>query len=304
MEHLLSLAYKFAKEEKIPYPSIWKFNKADELWLLEFHMRNSEEMVRRFPPASSCTKEPPASTCAWESSSLLEQQEISEPSTSSYAHQPKRLKLSQDSNVRKSDIQTRIKRHLEISDQLDKAAKKVLEEYKDIARVAREYQLNPWILKQKVDIIELRKKQFFWKCKVEPAVHAVRFNILSVCDAAKEYKVEESDIHNRLKQLKNPKSCIYLHETIKTDDKVLSCEEEFLLLKKLEAEVNDDRNRNCGCRTCSLQILRHLAYQFAVENKKQYPSAWNNNKVADEVWLLQFEMRHSIEISEYFDMNV
>ncbi|CAL1681403.1 unnamed protein product [Lasius platythorax] len=90
---------------------------------------------------------------------------------------------------------------------------------------------------------------------------------------------------------------------MKTDDKVFTCEKEFLLLKKLEAEVNDDQNPDCGCRTCSLQILRHLAYQFAVENNKQYPSAWNNNKVADEVWLLQFEMRHSIEISEYFDLE-
>lgn len=90
MEQLLSLAYQFAEKERITYPSTWNFNKADELWLLEFQMRNSKEMVDRFLPASSCMKEPHASTSARSLPTSL-QQETSDISPL-HAHKSKRSK--------------------------------------------------------------------------------------------------------------------------------------------------------------------------------------------------------------------
>lgn len=92
MEYLIDLAYIFAKQKNISYPSVWdKYKKVNELWLLEFHMRNRDIMVL-YQPTSSC-KSSPALT--GESSSLHEQTE----STTSPRHQRKRRKYSTDSKV-------------------------------------------------------------------------------------------------------------------------------------------------------------------------------------------------------------
>lgn len=55
LEFLLSLAYEFAVTKKKKYPPTWDiYKRADETWLYEFEMRNSEE-ISKFP--SVCAKE-------------------------------------------------------------------------------------------------------------------------------------------------------------------------------------------------------------------------------------------------------
>ncbi|CAL1681515.1 unnamed protein product [Lasius platythorax] len=256
----------------------------------------------RFPPASSCTKESPVSTCAWESSSLFEQ-EISEPNTTSRAQGdigssqlPKVLKPEEKLNK----IKGWIKKHVEISHQLDKAAKRVLQKNKDIGEVAHKHKLDLWMLNKKVHIIKFRKTQFDIKRDHEDAVNAVKFNILSVSSAAKEYGVDKDFIHDKLKKLKYLNSNVYVHdEKPKTDDTVLEWDEEFLLLNNLQRQVSDDPN--CVCRSCALQKLPSLAYEFVEQNKRPYyPSAWNTTGKADVIWTCEFIMRHSREISNYF----
>lgn len=41
-------------------------------------------------------------------------------------------------------------------------------------------------------------------------------------------------------------------------------------------------------------------YQFAQENNKSYPKAWDRYKQADEEWLIDFEMAHSEELLRMF----
>lgn len=170
----------------------------------------------------------------------------------------------------------------------------------DIASVARHHKLDPWILNQKVHILKLRKEQFEMKNKFEPLINDIIYNRMSVFNAATKYKVDEDFLDRTLKQLENSESGIYVYDTLTMDDDgVFTFSEKFSLIKRLRLE-SEDLPLKCCCRSCRLQRLSCLAYQYAKQNQKQYPSAWNTNKKADEIWIHEFEMRHSIDICKYF----
>jgi len=67
----------------------------------------------------------------------------------------------------------------------------------------------------------------------------------------------------------------------------------MLLLK----QIQEKKLSICGCKVCSMDRLRRLAYQVAREKNKQYPKSWDKKKRAKSKWMKIFEQNYMDEIS-------
>lgn len=198
-------------------------------------------------------------------------------------------------------MRRRIATHLKLSRRLDEAAEEVLDKNKYIASVARDHKLDFWLLNQKVNILQFKKIQFDMKNKIESSLNDIIYNNISVSHAAEKYNIDEEIIHANWQEWKNAESGIYTYDTFTTDDQIFTFSQEFSLLKQLRQST---KNLNCNCRTCILEYLRSMAYRFVKQIiDKRCPIEWHANAKADELWVYEFEMRHSIEISKYDQLH-
>jgi len=80
-----------------------------------------------------------------------------------------------------------------------------------------------------------------------------------------------------------------------------SYQEEESLLESLKLQFTNTGKQllPCSCRTCFLLKLSTFAYKFPVSIEKTCSSSWNGSKRADIIWLREFEMRNSCEISTF-----
>lgn len=183
---------------------------------------------------------------------------------------------------------------------LNKAAKEVLHENKNIIDVALKYNLDFWIFKRKVEIIKETNIYFDLKCKFENAMNEVLNQSAGLTDIAKKYCIDKNNLRTECMkhfQLHRKNKIVYKYDKIIKPNGVFTASQEESLLLLLNIWKCYSQ---CSCQVCILEHLLKLAYSFAKINKILYPSEWNINEEADEFWFCEFEMRYSTKISSQF----
>lgn len=197
-------------------------------------------------------------------------------------------------------IRHNIKNHLHLTKQFNEIALEVLCKNKQENVVAEKYfnfVESRQLFNKKIDILRKKKKYFESKYKFEAAIKNILSKQLSISDAAKQYKIDEQELHEEYEKF-NQLGVLYQYDKI-TDNGVFTFIEEYSLLQYLNFRKTTNPHNFCFCCYCALEFLLYLAYEFAYKNKKKYPFTWDIYKRADEVWLYEFEMRHSEEISMF-----
>ncbi|KMQ89247.1 wd40 repeat-containing protein [Lasius niger] len=214
-----------------------------------------------------------------------------------------------------STLRDRIKRHLELSERLHKAALEVLKakivdeklKNKKILEVASKYGFTNTKLKQKVKILREKKDYLVSKKKIESIVEKMQDVQCtdSVKDICEKHNLKSTLISTELRKYRR------LHGRYQYD-KPIRCHgyftylNEFSMLEHLKTWKQTDRISSCHCKTCALEYLPKWAYIFAKDQKIDYRNSWDTKKEANVEWVLEFEMRHYNEIikSEFKSPNL
>lgn len=77
---------------------------------------------------------------------------------------------------------------------------------------------------------------------------------------------------------------------------IFTWKEEQALLKEIQIIAETGY---CNCISCSLEELKWLAYETALEMMKPYPKSWDKNQCAGYKWLNEFVTRHNSELSKF-----
>lgn len=302
LEQLQSIAYCFAQQKR-KHPETWlKCRKADLSWLYHFMIKYTVKISNNLKNAIECKID--GSTSQF-SSSIFDEDNLDRTFEISDLLEDESLQtdINVDINERMT-MRQKIKKHLEVSERLDNAAKKILSNVNksDIKKIANKCKLDHVLLTSKVNILKRKRETYETKCKLESAINDIIFNSTSIPRAALKHDIDEATLTMEITQEWQNKSetGIYVYDALTIDDTGLfTFSEEYILLKRLLHLQPVDLNQNCNCRICLLEYLSKLAYEFAKKNNKPCPFEWNRNEKADITWLLEFEMRHSIEIAKY-----
>lgn len=198
-----------------------------------------------------------------------------------------------------NETRTIIVTYLEISKKLEMAAKEVLENNVSLTTVATNYDLTFSILHQKVNIIE-RKRQFYeeqWK--YDAGVKSIIQERFSYVDVALNLNINPAILFCEARKAydRGPENYTY-DRMINPQFKTFTYLQEELLLNDLIMwECNTWAD--CTCQLCAMEELSTLAYEFAKRKEIPCPLYWIEYNRADNVWLIEFEMRHSKEISHF-----
>lgn len=187
-----------------------------------------------------------------------------------------------------------IEKHLSISSSLDKAVGQITNA-KDIQRVAMQHGITSFILKKKFEIIESKISYFNMKCLMDKAVYDIKINGILLSDAAKKYKLEATTLVNEIYGNKlQLKLGIYIYDPLTMDNGYFRFSEEYAMLEKVKCLKKIDMS--CKCRICILEYLSELAYKRA-HSSGLFESEDERMNIS---WIREFEMRHSIDISNKF----
>ncbi|XP_029155370.1 uncharacterized protein LOC114928390 [Nylanderia fulva] len=298
MEQLQSIAYCIAKK-KNKCPETWlKCEKADLSWLSNFIMEYIEEIFKLNGPDECIIDSQTSSTLQ----SFIFNREIEEISDLIILYPHVQNKPSQLSNVQViSDIREKIVRHLEMSPWLNKAAKEVLYENKNITDVALKYNLDFWIFKRKLEIIKETNIYVNVKNKYENAICTIVNQNASLTENAKIHCINKKHLEAEFMkylQLRRKTRKSYTYDQIINPNGIFTASQEKSLLQLLNSWKRC--LFKCSCQVCTMEHLLKLTYSFAKMNKILYPSEWDINEEADEFWFCEFEMRYSIEIKTQF----
>jgi len=201
-----------------------------------------------------------------------------------------------------SDVRKKIREYLNLSNRLEKAAENVLNKKINVATVAEKYGFNKKerkILKQKIYILEDRKKYLALKDNIDKAIIKIlndrkKYNVKeSLLMAARKYNITYEILEREFDKFCRLKITYKFDQPVKHG--VFTFIEEFSLLEKLH--LWKTTTQDCICQICALECVLKLAYIFANISKKELLT-WENNMMREN-WICEFQMRHSKEISKF-----
>lgn len=122
--------------------------------------------------------------------------------------------------------------------------------------------------------------------KAIEAVTAPPETRLSIRGACKVFNVKNATLLRHLKAFKDLGAEKFEYKANYAVKKIFTDEEEtkLVIYMKTVAEMNYGLSK---------KRVRELAYKFAVANKKNYPSSWDEHELAGEEWMRLFLKRHS-----------
>ncbi|KAJ8952468.1 hypothetical protein NQ314_007545 [Rhamnusium bicolor] len=108
--------------------------------------------------------------------------------------------------------------------------------------------------------------------------------------AAKQFGIAKSALARHIKNLKSSDQNQFVYNPNYQVKKVFNETEESELVNyiKMAAKMHYGLN---------LASVKKLAYEYAITNKKKYPSQWDEKKEAGDNWLRCFRNRHSASLS-------
>ncbi|CAL1682322.1 unnamed protein product [Lasius platythorax] len=196
-----------------------------------------------------------------------------------------------------SEFREKIKRYLELKTNLDIAARRVINEKRDIHVTAKDYGLQYTILQRKVNILR-RLYDYDEECLAyDMAITNVMYGHKTVAEAAKVYKLNPETITKEISKhkyllSKNITKGPYEYDNFLVEGRVFTFQEELSLLSELR-QWKYKSPLPCTCLICAMERLPSLAYQFAKKKYILYPQTWDTYMQADEDWLVDFEMAHN-----------
>jgi len=197
-------------------------------------------------------------------------------------------------------IRKRIKRHIASRKKLDAAMHLVFNSTKSIYAAAMLSGIKHTILQRKINITNKMVAYFKEKSAYETAVHMILNETRTIINCEEYYKLDLPRLNEEIDQYKRFGTGPYEYDKpINLNTEVFTFNDEISLLLRLRWWKKKSLS-SCVCQICAMEYLLRLAYQFAQENNKSYPKAWDTYKQADEEWLIDFEMAHSKELSRMF----